>query len=265
MLDDVSWRCAAARCSASPDWSAPGAPRWRAPCSAPTAFDPGRVLIDGAAVNIRSPRDAIRHGIGLVPEDRKQQALFLSLGRARESQHGRARAGQSLALFRDEEAEGALIEGVREVLNIRMASPEQIVANLSGGNQQKVVLARWLALRPKVLIVDEPTRGIDVGAKVEVHNLLRDGGRGHRHHRDIVGAARNPGDKRAHRRDAGRAHDRRGQPQRGQRGGFMGMMALRASARRGAWGANMSDIKRSQTQAKPTASVYSRALRLLCF
>jgi len=53
-----------------------------------------------------------------------------------------------------------------------MASPEQIVGNLSGGNQQKVVLARWLALRPKILIVDEPTRGIDIGAKVEVHNLL---------------------------------------------------------------------------------------------
>ncbi|MGL4527032.1 MAG: ATP-binding cassette domain-containing protein, partial [Aestuariivirga sp.] len=57
-------------------------------------------------------------------------------------------------------------------LNIPMASPDQLVGNLSGGNQQKVVLARWLALRPRVLIVDEPTRGIDVGAKVEVHNLL---------------------------------------------------------------------------------------------
>ena len=65
-----------------------------------------------------------------------------------------------------------MVEEYRQALNIRMASPEQIVANLSGGNQQKVVLARWLALRPKVLIVDEPTRGIDVGAKAEVHNLL---------------------------------------------------------------------------------------------
>ena len=64
------------------------------------------------------------------------------------------------------------MEEYRKLLNIRMASGDQLVGNLSGGNQQKVVLARWLALRPKVLIVDEPTRGIDVGAKVEVHNLL---------------------------------------------------------------------------------------------
>jgi inositol transport system ATP-binding protein len=75
-------------------------------------------------------------------------------------------------LFVDEPAERALVEEFRRALNIRMAGPEQLVINLSGGNQQKVVLARWLALRPKVLIVDEPTRGIDVGAKVEVHNLL---------------------------------------------------------------------------------------------
>jgi inositol transport system ATP-binding protein len=64
------------------------------------------------------------------------------------------------------------VEDYRKALNIRMASGDQLVGNLSGGNQQKVVLARWLALRPSVLIVDEPTRGIDVGAKVEVHNLL---------------------------------------------------------------------------------------------
>ena len=81
-----------------------------------------------------------------------------------------------------------------KLLNIRMASRDQLVGNLSGGNQQKVVLARWLALRPKVLIVDEPTRGIDVGAKVEVHNLLFQMARGgHRHHRDLVRTAGSPG------------------------------------------------------------------------
>ena len=74
----------------------------------------------------------------------------------------------------DETAERALVTEYAESLNIRMASQEQMVENLSGGNQQKVVLARWLALRPKILIVDEPTRGIDVGAKVEVHSLLFD-------------------------------------------------------------------------------------------
>jgi len=135
-------------------------------------FAAGRLLIDGKPVVIRSPRDAIRHGIGLVPEDRKQQALFLALA---------VRANLSIAAldrlrrwhwFVDERGEGALVEEYRRMLNIRMAGPEQLVVNLSGGNQQKVVLARWLALRPKVLIVDEPTRGIDVGAKVEVHNLL---------------------------------------------------------------------------------------------
>jgi inositol transport system ATP-binding protein len=135
-------------------------------------FDSGRVLIDGKPVVIRSPQDAIRHGVGLVPEDRKQQALFLSLGvrtNLSMAAHDRIlRAG----VFIDEGAERQMVEDYRKTLNIRMASHEQAIANLSGGNQQKVVLARWLALRPRVLIVDEPTRGIDVGAKVEVHNLL---------------------------------------------------------------------------------------------
>jgi inositol transport system ATP-binding protein len=135
-------------------------------------FDAGTVRVDGKAVAIHTPEDAIRHGIGLVPEDRKQQALFLALA---------VRTNLSMAslvrllrwrFFVDERAERAMVEEYRRALNIRMAGPEQLIANLSGGNQQKVVLARWLALRPKVLIVDEPTRGIDVGAKVEVHNLL---------------------------------------------------------------------------------------------
>ena len=107
-----------------------------------------------------------------MPEDRKQQALFLALAIRTNlsiAAHDRISA---LGVFISGSKEDALVEEYRKLLNIRMASPDQLVGNLSGGNQQKVVLARWLALRPKVLIVDEPTRGIDVGAKVEVHNLL---------------------------------------------------------------------------------------------
>jgi ABC-type sugar transport system ATPase subunit len=77
-------------------------------------------------------------------------------------------------MFIDERRENRLVDEYRRLLSIRMASPDQAVGNLSGGNQQKVVLARWLALRPKILIVDEPTRGIDVGTKAEVHRLLTD-------------------------------------------------------------------------------------------
>ena len=135
-------------------------------------FDSGRVLLEGTEVSIRTPQQAIRNGIGLVPEDRKQQALFLSLAiKTNLSMAAHDRISRWGA-FIDQGKERDLVEEYRKRLNIRMASPEQLVGNLSGGNQQKVVLARWLALGPKVLIVDEPTRGIDVGAKVEVHNLL---------------------------------------------------------------------------------------------
>ncbi len=132
----------------------------------------GRILIDGREVRIRSPLDAIRAGIGLVPEDRKQQALFLAL--AVRSNVSIAALGQLCRVLGlvDGTAEDRLVEDYRRKLNIKMAGAGQSVANLSGGNQQKVVLARWLALQPKVLIVDEPTRGIDVAAKAEVHQLL---------------------------------------------------------------------------------------------
>jgi inositol transport system ATP-binding protein len=132
----------------------------------------GRVLFDGQPVRIRSPRDAIRLGIGLVPEDRKQQALFLALA-ARENL-SMAALGRLMRLvwFVDRGAERQMVERYRAALNIRMASGEQTVNNLSGGNQQKVVIARWLAMQPRLLIVDEPTRGIDIAAKAEVHTLL---------------------------------------------------------------------------------------------
>lgn len=132
----------------------------------------GTIEVDGVPINVRSPRDAIRAGIGLVPEDRKQQALFLSL--AVRQNFSIAALGQFVAPggFIRERAEAAALESYRRALKIRMSGPEQTIANLSGGNQQKVVLARWLALEPKVLIVDEPTRGVDIAAKAEVHELL---------------------------------------------------------------------------------------------
>ena len=135
-------------------------------------FDQGAIRIDGKPVPFPGPRDAMTHGIGLVPEDRKKQALFLRLAIRTNmtiaAQDQVSRAGW----FIDERREDALVDEFRRQLSIRMASPDQAAGLLSGGNQQKVVLARWLALRPKILIVDEPTRGIDVGSKVEVHNLL---------------------------------------------------------------------------------------------
>ncbi|MBC7811516.1 MAG: sugar ABC transporter ATP-binding protein [Burkholderiales bacterium] len=141
-------------------------------------FDSGEILIDGKPVRIKSPQDAIRYGIGLVPEDRKQQALFLALAVRENLSIASLGSLTRWGAFMREKAEMALMERYRDALNIRMASPEQKILNLSGGNQQKVVIARWLALQPKVLIVDEPTRGIDIAAKAEVHQLLDEMARG---------------------------------------------------------------------------------------
>ena len=135
-------------------------------------IDTGKIIVNGHEAKITSPQDAINLGIGLVPEDRKQQALFLALTIRTNLSIATHDRISSFRYFISRSKEAALVEEYRKLLNIRMASSDQLVGNLSGGNQQKVVLARWLALRPKVLIVDEPTRGIDVGAKVEVHNLL---------------------------------------------------------------------------------------------
>jgi inositol transport system ATP-binding protein len=132
----------------------------------------GSITIDGRPVRIRSPRDAIRAGIGLVPEDRKLQALFLALAVRHNFSIAALANFLTLGVFVREAEEAAALDSYRRALKIRMSSGEQAVVNLSGGNQQKVVLARWLALKPKVLIVDEPTRGVDIAAKAEVHELL---------------------------------------------------------------------------------------------
>ena len=136
-------------------------------------IDAGSIAMDGVAVRIRSPRDAIALGIGLLTEDRKADGLLL---------------GQSVAT-------NVTISGLRDVapngvidtrrerrlvmkhitrLSIRARSPGALVRNLSGGNQQKVIFAKWLHARCRVLLIDEPTRGVDVGAKREIYALLRE-------------------------------------------------------------------------------------------
>ena len=133
--------------------------------------DAGEFLVDGRAVAIRSPRDAVRLGIGLVPEDRKLQALILGMA-VRENISLPVLDRLGAAGFPSRARERTLVGGFIGNLRIRTPTMEQRVGALSGGNQQKVVIARWLATNPKMLILDEPTRGIDVGAKAEVHALI---------------------------------------------------------------------------------------------
>jgi ABC-type sugar transport system ATPase subunit len=133
--------------------------------------DSGQILLDGQPVSIKSPSEAIKRGIALAPEDRKLQALVLALAvRENVSLPNLGRLSKFGFVRRREERN--LAQRYIDALSVRTPSMEQKVVNLSGGNQQKVVLAKWLALSPKVLIVDEPTRGIDIGAKAEVHSLL---------------------------------------------------------------------------------------------
>jgi inositol transport system ATP-binding protein len=132
----------------------------------------GTISLDGKPIAPASPADAIALGIGLVPEDRKRHAIFAALGiLANFSIASLDTYSNALGLMAERRERKALA-GYKKTLSIRMASPEQTIDGLSGGNQQKVILARWLARDPKVLIVDEPTRGVDVGAKAEVHQIL---------------------------------------------------------------------------------------------
>ncbi|MFL5760615.1 MAG: sugar ABC transporter ATP-binding protein [Thermomicrobiales bacterium] len=137
------------------------------------AFDRGEILVHSRPVNIRSPRDAIKLGIGLVPEDRKLQALILKLAIRENLSISMLNRLSSFGVVQLR-VERSMARRLVESLRIRTPSIDQKVLNLSGGNQQKVVIAKWLALRPKILIMDEPTRGIDIGAKAEVHNLMHE-------------------------------------------------------------------------------------------
>src|SRR6185436_13421033 len=133
--------------------------------------DAGHVEVDGRRLPTGKPAAAMRAGIGFVPEDRRQQGLVMDLSIARNTSLTQLGSLAKGGLIRSA-AENALATNWGTKLQLKYHRLEDPVGTLSGGNQQKVVLAKWLATDPKLLIVDEPTRGIDVGTKAEVHRLM---------------------------------------------------------------------------------------------
>ena len=136
-------------------------------------IDGGQIHLDGKPVAVRSPQDAIRQGIGLLTEDRKGQGLVLGMTVRENTTLANLRSLVKF-LFVNRREERSVTERYVRELQIKTPSIEQVVQNLSGGNQQKVVLAKWLFTQSKFLVFDEPTRGIDVGAKVEIYKLMNE-------------------------------------------------------------------------------------------
>ncbi|MGA7902963.1 MAG: sugar ABC transporter ATP-binding protein, partial [Terrimicrobiaceae bacterium] len=137
-----------------------------------TPADTGTISLGGKSVSVQSPREAVEHGIGYVPEDRRRHGVILEMPIASNmtmSIHPTFFPGSWLRFG----AERDLANGYIRDLGVKTPSPDVPGGALSGGNQQKVSLSRWLATKPKVLILDEPTQGVDVGAKSEIHKIIR--------------------------------------------------------------------------------------------
>ncbi|MCF3933901.1 sugar ABC transporter ATP-binding protein [Acuticoccus sp. M5D2P5] len=135
--------------------------------------DTGEIRIDDETVEIDAPPDAIARGLALVPESRKEQGLVLGMScrdNMSMAQLGTVSNGMG---FLKPKAEQAIYDTYATMLDLRSPGPQALVVNLSGGNQQKVVIGKWLSTAPEILILDEPTRGIDVGSKSEIHDLIR--------------------------------------------------------------------------------------------
>ncbi len=137
-----------------------------------TPADAGEILLSGQRITITSPQEAVAYGIAYVPEDRRRHGVILEMPIAHNmtmAVHRRLFPG---AWLRGGAERTLALESIRD-LDVRTTGPEAPAGSLSGGNQQKVALARWLATRPKLLILDEPTQGVDVGAKSEIHKIIR--------------------------------------------------------------------------------------------
>ncbi len=132
----------------------------------------GEIRLEGRRAVIRSPKDASDHGIALLPEDRKTQGIFEPLPVAYNLSIGNLGLLSRARLLIDSRREDRLVDGTMQRLAIKAPTSRTPIANLSGGNQQKVLLGRQLARQPRVLILDEPTRGVDVSAKEEIHNRI---------------------------------------------------------------------------------------------
>ena len=133
----------------------------------------GQIILEGEVTQFGGPWDAVAAGIGMVPEDRKEAGLFLNMDISRNISVTVLRKVSPSGVV-DETASDQLAENFVQELRIATPSVKRLVGDLSGGNQQKVLLAKWLAMAPTLLIVDEPTRGVDVGARWEIYRLLRE-------------------------------------------------------------------------------------------
>jgi rhamnose transport system ATP-binding protein len=134
-------------------------------------LDGGQILLNGQAITIGSPSDAVKHGIAYVPEDRHGQGLVLDFDVLQNISLSILKRLSRFGMPNGKE-EKRIAEDYSGKLRLRSPGLTHPVSGLSGGNQQKVVISKWLATGPRVLILDEPTRGVDVGAKAEVHRLI---------------------------------------------------------------------------------------------
>ncbi len=132
----------------------------------------GSIRINGRETDIRAPSDAMREGMALLTEDRKETGCFLPLSILENMQIAALQENYAHAGFVDEGRLTLKCEEMRKTLRVKTPNLDERIENLSGGNQQKVLIARWLMTQPEILILDEPTRGIDVGAKAEIHRLI---------------------------------------------------------------------------------------------
>ncbi|HFL2403707.1 TPA: sugar ABC transporter ATP-binding protein [Clostridioides difficile] len=137
-------------------------------------YDSGKIYLNNEEVKFKTPSDAIENGLGLITEDRKGTGLFLQMSVKENTTMAGLKKISKFKSIIDRKKEKEILEKYIEALKIKTPHMNQVIQSLSGGNQQKAIIARWLLLQPDILIMDEPTRGIDVNAKAEIYNLMGD-------------------------------------------------------------------------------------------